>query len=279
MKVWGVTIHLTSKTLPFVALLFGAFFGGMVSASGQEIQQPTPPSIAGASMTFASGPTWLLTIPTADTLEAGRYELGLIQGGAIPFHADIGGVWDNLEVGIHGVKLRLLKEDSPWAAFAVGATFGYYPEGAYVVGSKTFNTVRVHLGARFFPFNFNEESSTASGAPDSVAADGDTHTGETGSITSDDRPIIVFGGIEKTIPNLNNARLLLEVGDTLAGGVRFPITSGFNVDVGVRAALPEKLERSLGKRGTVISYTSRETTAYLGLSFSSDFRTPVRTDE
>ncbi|MBI1929221.1 hypothetical protein HYR99_33870 [Candidatus Poribacteria bacterium] len=256
-----------------IAAIVGLFVISMAPVFGQETQQPPAETISNPSSPLAPGPTWLLTIPTADTLDDGRYELGLIQGGTIPFHADLGGVWDNLEVGIHGVKLRLLKEGSPWASFAVGATFGYYPAGAYVVGSKTLSGLRAHLGARFFPFEFGNNTSS-----DNMSANDTMNNGGNNSSTGDDRPVIVFGGIEKTIPKLNNARLLLEVGDSLAGGVRFALTSAIQVDVGVRAALPEKLERSLGKRGSVISYASRETTAYLGISFSSDFKSPVKTN-
>jgi hypothetical protein len=214
----------------------------------------------------SSGPTWLMTIPTADTLENGQYNLGLIQGGTIPFHADIGGLYNNLEVGIHGVKLRLIREGSPWISFAVGATFGYYPAGAYIVGSKHFRDIRAHLGARFLPFKFSDNNANA----DSGEADMEDMNGGNNSI-GDDRPVIVFGGIEKTIPNLNDARLMLEIGDSVNGGVRFFITKDLQVDVGVRVGLPEKLERQLGKRGSIVGYTSRDTTAYLGISYTSEF--------
>ena len=217
------------------------------------------------------GPTWLLTIPTAETLGKGRYNLGLIQGGTIPFHADIGGLYDNLEVGIHGVKLKILNEDSPWASFAIGATFGYYPAGAYVVGTKTLHNLRAHLGARFLPFRFSEDdSSTDSGDMDGMDS-GNNSIG-------DDRPVIVFGGIEKTIPQLNDARLIVEIGDSVNGGVRFFLTSYLQVDVGVRVGLPEKLERKLGKRGTIRGYTSEGTTAYLAINFLSALKKEGETD-
>ena len=212
-----------------------------------------------------SGPTWLMTIPTADTLENGQYNLGLIQGGTIPFHADVGGLYNNLEVGIHGVKLRLIKEGSPWISFAAGATFGYYPAGAYVVGSKHFRDIRAHLGARFLPFKFSDNNANA----DSGDADMDMDSGN--NSIGDDRPVIFFGGIEKKIPNLNDARLILEIGDSVNGGVRFFITKYLQVDVGVRVGLPEKLERKLGKRGSIVGYTSKDTTAYLGISYTSEF--------
>jgi hypothetical protein len=205
-----------------------------------------------------------MTIPTADTLGNSQYNLGLIQGGTIPFHADIGGLYDNLEVGIHGVKFRLLKEGSPWASFAIGATFGYYPAGAYIVGSKHLRNLRLHLGSRFLPFKFSDDNSNVAGGDMTDMSSGNNGIG-------DDRPVILFGGIEKTIPSLNEARLMLEVGDSVNGGVRFFLTSDLQVDVGVRVGLPEKLERQLGKRGSIISYTSKDTTAYLGVSYISEF--------
>ncbi len=218
------------------------------------------------------GPTWLLTIPTAETLGKGKYNLGLVQGGTIPFHADIGGLYDNLEVGIHGVKLKILNEGSPWASVAIGATFGYYPAGAYVVGTKTLHNLRAHLGARFLPFRFSEDdSSTNNGDMEGMGDSGNNSIG-------DDRPVIVFGGIEKTIPQLNNARLMLEIGDSVNGGVRFFLTSYLQVDVGVRVGLPEKLERKLGKRGTIIGYTSEGTTAYLAINFLSALKKEGETD-
>lgn len=198
--------------------------------------------------TAPAEPTWLLTVPTAETLREGRYNLGLIQGGSLPFHADVGGLYDNLEVGIHGVKLKLLNEGSPWAAVAIGATFGYYPAGAYLVGTKTLHNLRAHLGARFLPFTFKDEDKDA------------------------ERPVIVFGGIDKEIPKVENARLMLEIGDTLNGGVRFSLRENFLVDVGVRVGLPEKYKFSIGKSGSAIGYTSKDTTAYLAINFLSTFQ-------
>ncbi|HIE30117.1 TPA: hypothetical protein EYP66_22865 [Candidatus Poribacteria bacterium] len=255
-----------------IAFLFTLF--GIVSPlrseekSGSQNNRANPVSVAKEetnSLLASSGPTWLMTIPTADTLGDGWYNLGLIQGGTIPFHADIGGLYDNLEVGIHGVKLRLLREGSPWASFSIGATFGYYPAGAYIVGSKHLRNLRVHLGSRFLPFKFNENNSNMDSGDMTDMSGGDNSIG-------DDRPVILFGGIEKTIPNLNDARLMLEVGDSVNGGVRFFLTSYLQVDVGVRVGLPERLERKLGKRGTIIGYTSKDTTAYLGISYTSEFK-------
>ena len=244
-----------------VVFLFTLF--GIVSPIRGEEKSMSVEQEKTHSFSVSSGPTWLMTIPTADTLGDGRYNLGLIQGGTIPFHADIGGLYNNLEIGIHGVKLRLLKEGSPWASFSIGATFGYYPAGAYIVGSKYIRNLRVHIGTRFLPFKFSETDSSMD------SGDADMNSGN--SSIGDDRPVIIFGGIEKTIPNLNDARLMLEIGDSVNGGVRFFLTSYLHVDVGVRVGLPEKLERKLGKRGTIIGYTSKDTTAYLGINYTSDF--------
>jgi len=208
----------------------------------------------GETSTAPSEPTWLLTVPTAETLREGKYNLGLIQGGTIPFHADVGGLYDNLEVGIHGVKLKILSEGSPWASVAIGATFGYYPAGAYLVGTKTLHNLRAHLGARFLPFTFKDEDKES------------------------ERPVVVFGGIDKNIPKIENARLMLEVGDTLNGGVRFSLLDNLLVDVGVRVGLPEKYKFSIGKSGSAVGYTSKDTTAYLAINFLSALKKEGKTD-
>jgi len=253
-----------------VVFLFTLF--GIVSPIRGEEKAMSVEKETTRPFSVSSGPTWLMTIPTADTLGDGRYNLGLIQGGTIPFHADIGGLYNNLEIGIHGVKLRLLKEGSPWASFSIGATFGYYPAGAYIVGSKHIRNLRVHLGARFLPFKFSETNTSPALERSEGMDSGDADMDGGNNSIGDDRPVIIFGGIEKTIPNLNDARLMLEIGDSVNGGVRFLLTSYLYVDVGVRVGLPEKLERKLGKRGTIIGYTSKDTTAYLGISYTSDFK-------
>jgi hypothetical protein len=203
----------------------------------------------------------------------------LIQGGTIPFHADVGGLWDNLEVGIHGVKLRFLKEGSPWASVAVGATFGYYPSGAYIVGSKSLKDFRAHLGARFLTFKFKENEEISSNDNMNSGSNGggmSTSSGSSGNGMStsdedDESPVIVFGGIDKTIPKLDNALLMLEAGDSLNGGVRFFLTSYLQVDVGVRVAWPERIRNKLGK-SLAYNIVSEDTTAYLALNYSSEFK-------
>ena len=235
-------------------------------------EKPSTPSAVVQSKTpfpngSENGVTWLMTIPTADTLRDGQYNLGLIQGGTIPFHADIGGLWDNLEVGIHGVKLRFLKEGSPWASLAVGATFGYYPSGAYIVGSKSLKDFRAHLGARFLTFKFKENQEISSN--DNMTS-GSSGSGMSNS-EEDEGPVIIFGGIGKPIPKLDNALLMLEAGDSINGGVRFFLNSSLQVDVGVRVAWPERIRNKLGK-SIAYNIVSRDTTAYLALNYSSEFK-------
>jgi len=280
MKTWAVTkvallffILLTIISLPVKGEETPALPSSPQPSPGErgreEIEKPSAPSKPHSMREgIREGITWLMTIPTADTLRDGRYNLGLIQGGTIPFHADVGGLWDNLEVGIHGVKLRLLKEGSPWASIAVGATFGYYPSGAYIVGSKSLKDFRAHLGARFLTFKFKENQEISSN--DNMTA-GSSGGGMSNSDDDDESPVIIFGGIGKTIPKLDNALLMLEAGDSLNGGVRFFLTSYLQVDVGARVAWPERIRNKLGKS---LSYNivSRDTTAYLALNYSSEFK-------
>jgi len=271
MKTWSVT-----KATLLLLLIITSI---PLLAKGEESEKLSEPSKthfkwkSHESSVGEEGLTWLMTIPTADTLRDGRYNLGLIQGGTIPFHADVGGLWDNLEVGIHGVKLRLLKEGSPWASIAVGATFGYYPSGAYIVGSKNLKDFRAHLGARFLTFKFKnskEEMSSNSGNMNSSSS-GDGMSDSSNSDEDDESPVIIFGGISKTIPKLDNALLMLEAGDSLNGGVRFFLTSYLQVDVGVRVAWPERIRNKLGKSFSY-NIVSRDTTAYLALNYSSEFK-------
>ena len=196
--------------------------------------------------------TWLMTIPTADVMSDGDYALGVIQGGAIPFHGDIGALWDGLQVGVHGVKLRMLEEGKPWAGLAVGATFGYYPSGVYLVGSKRVGDLRLHLGTRFLPFTFSNDT-------DDMNADSVDDTFE------------VFGGVEKSLAE-NRVRAMLEVSDTLGGGVRFDVSPRWNFDVGVRVGLPERIRKAIGDKGEAYAFTSKDATAYVAFTFLSNWR-------
>jgi hypothetical protein len=250
-----------------------AILAAGVAASAAE-QPDAATSVAPAEAAPApSPPTWLLTVPTADVLPEGDYVLGVIQGGALPFHADIGALWRNLQIGVHGLKLQILQEGAPWAGIAVGATFGYYPAGLYVVGSKQLSDVRLHLGARFLPFTFSSDM-PAAGATASPTPSGEDHAeNSTPTANNDgtDDTFEVFAAAEKHLVQ-GRVRGILEVGDTLNGGFRFEVSPTWVFDVGMRVGLPERVRRSIGNKGTAYAFTSRDATAYLAFSYLSNWK-------
>ncbi len=211
------------------------------------------------------GSSWLLTIPTAETIARTNYNLGLIQGGTIPFHADIGELWDNLELGIHGIKYQILHEKDAWVSLAAGATFGFYPSGAYLVGSKSLNKFRAHLGVRFLPFDKAQDQ----------AQDMDTNAAHDGS--QETQPLRLFFGIDQRVQE--KITLMLEVADALNGGLRFNINPSWKIDIGVRVGFPERFKVKLGKRSYAIGYTSEGVQPYLGLIYTSTFTTTTKGDE
>lgn len=210
----------------------------------------------------AQRPSWLLTIPTAETMERKDYNLGLVQGGTIPFHADIAELWDHLELGIHGVKYQLLNEKDAWISFAAGATFGFYPSGAYLVGSKSLDKLRAHLGIRFLPFDKAQDQAAQAQNMDMA---GNMTGGHSGS--HDTQPLLVFMGIDRQVHE--KIILMLEVADALNGGFRFNLHPSWRIDVGVRVGFPERFKTSLGKRSYAIGYTSEGVQPYLGVIYSS----------
>jgi len=232
--------------------------------------ETTKETSSGSREVASASSTWLMTIPTADTLPQGDYVLGIIQGGTIPFQADVGALWKHLQVGVRGVKLGILEEGKPWAAIALGATFGFYPSGIYVVGSKRVQNLRLHLGARFLPFDFADDTTsdtmnaTASPSTDSMGT-----TSDSGDSFMD--TFELFGGIEKEMVE-GRVRLMLEVGNTLNGGFRFDVSPSWNFDVGVRVGLPERIRRTIGKKGEAFAFTSRDATAYLAFTYLSNWR-------
>jgi hypothetical protein len=215
----------------------------------------------------SQGSSWLLTIPTAETIARKNYTLGLVQGGTIPFHADIGELWDNLELGIHGVKYQLLHEKDSWISLAGGATFGFYPSGVYVVGSKSLNKFRAHLGVRFLPFDRAQDQSDNG---DDMADGNDTMDGDNGN--SNTQPLRLFFGIDRQVQE--KITLMLEVADAVNGGLRFGVHPGWQIDVGVRVGFPERFKVKLGERSYAIGYTSEGVQPYLGLIYSSTFALP-----
>ncbi len=94
-----------------------------------------------APSTYAlKGPTWLFTVPTAKTLEESEFTVGWI-------FADIG-FTNKLEVGIHGIKYNLEPVSKERTGIAFGVAFF---EGAYVVGSRRAENVRMHIGVKAAP--------------------------------------------------------------------------------------------------------------------------------
>lgn len=213
------------------------------------------------------GSSWLLTIPTAETISRKNYNIGLIQGGTIPFHADIGELWDNLELGIHGIKYQLLREKNAWVSLAAGATFGFYPSGVYLVGSKSLKDFRAHLGVRFLPFDKAQDQ--AQNMDMAGGQDMDMAGGHGGS--HDTQPLRLFFGIDRRVQE--KITLMLEVADALNGGLRFDVHPSWKIDIGVRVGFPERFKVKLGKRSYAIGYTSEGVQPYLGLIYTSTFTT------
>ena len=86
-------------------------------------------------------PTWLFTVPKAESLEVGAYNLGLV-------YADFG-IAENLELGIHGLKYSMPASD---------LAFGISPmptiAGLYVVKSLNAGSGELHLGLKAAPYVF-----------------------------------------------------------------------------------------------------------------------------
>jgi len=95
------------------------------------------------SLAYAlKGPTWLFTVPTADTLEESEFTVGII-------HADIG-FTNELQLGIRGIKLNLDKEIRNRTNVAAGVSFF---EIAYLVAShkRLKDNAKLHLGVKASP--------------------------------------------------------------------------------------------------------------------------------
>ena len=85
-------------------------------------------------------PTWLFTVPTADTLAEGKFTVGWL-------HADIG-FTNELEIGIHGIKYNLEHGTQNQTGLAIGVAFW---EGLYVVGSNRSDSFLLHIGIKTAP--------------------------------------------------------------------------------------------------------------------------------
>ena len=92
------------------------------------------------STTFAEEPTWLFTVPKAESLKQGHYNIGFV-------YLDFG-VADNLELGIHGIKYSLLSSN-----LAIGASL--FPLGSpYIVFSPDTGSTEFLIGAKATPYIF-----------------------------------------------------------------------------------------------------------------------------
>ena len=88
----------------------------------------------------AGEPTWLFTVPKAESLEEGYYHVGFV-------YADFG-IAENLELGIHGLKYSV-----PESSFAFGLSL--FPMGSpYLVLSRDIGSGEVHLGIKAAPYIF-----------------------------------------------------------------------------------------------------------------------------
>ena len=91
--------------------------------------------------TQAAEPTWLFTVPKAESLDKGHYNIGFI-------YFDFG-IADNLELGIHGIKYAI-----PGSNVAVGASI--FPLGSpYIVFSpKLGSGGGLNIGIKAAPYIF-----------------------------------------------------------------------------------------------------------------------------
>ena len=90
--------------------------------------------------TQADEPTWLFTVPKAQSLEEGYYHVGFV-------YADFG-IAENLELGIHGLKYSM-----PESRFAFGLSI--VPMGSpYLVLSPNIGSGEFHLGIKAAPYVF-----------------------------------------------------------------------------------------------------------------------------
>jgi len=88
----------------------------------------------------ADEPTWLFTVPKAETLYKDYYNIGFV-------HADLG-VTENLELGIHGLKYAI-----PDSKFALGVSL--FPMGSpYVTSTWGTGKSKLHMGIKAAPYIF-----------------------------------------------------------------------------------------------------------------------------
>jgi hypothetical protein len=88
----------------------------------------------------ASEPTWLFTVPKAESLKEDEFNIGFI-------YADLG-ITNNVELGLHGFKYSV-----PNSSFAFGVSL--YPLfSPYLVTSIDLDSSALHLGVKAAPYFF-----------------------------------------------------------------------------------------------------------------------------
>lgn len=93
-----------------------------------------------AGVIQANEPTWLFTVPKADTLKQDEFNIGFI-------YAELG-ITDNVELGLHGFKYAV-----PNSSFAFGVSL--FPLlSPYVVTSIDLDSSFLHLGLKAAPYIF-----------------------------------------------------------------------------------------------------------------------------
>lgn len=108
------------RTISFLALVF-AF---MILAEGIQ----------------ANEPTWLFTVPKAESLKEDEFNIGFV-------YAELG-ITDNIELGLHGFKYHV-----PGSSFAFGVSL--FPLlSPYLVTSIDLSSSDLHLGIKAAPYHF-----------------------------------------------------------------------------------------------------------------------------
>ena len=86
-------------------------------------------------------PTWLFTVPKAESLEKNHYNVGFI-------YADFG-IAENLELGIHGLKYSI-----PASSLAFGVSFFPMASPYLTVSLDAGSSGKLHLGVKAAPYIF-----------------------------------------------------------------------------------------------------------------------------
>jgi len=120
MPNFGGELNMRVRNIIFLALTM-AFILSVVSAQAEE-------------------PTWLFTVPKAQTIKEGNFDIGFL-------YFDFG-VIENLELGIHGIKYQIPNSD-----LAVG--YSFLPMNSpYLVFSPDIGEAELNVGFKANPYYF-----------------------------------------------------------------------------------------------------------------------------